>query len=96
MIAALLLGLAEIELEYRQERQAAGIRGRQAEGHLQGAAAGNDQSRPHQGEAVAGAGTDRCRDCDRLGDEQADGSAVFESQSSYGIVVANLRIGKLG
>jgi DNA invertase Pin-like site-specific DNA recombinase len=25
MIAALLLGLAEIELEYRQERQAAGI-----------------------------------------------------------------------
>jgi DNA invertase Pin-like site-specific DNA recombinase len=46
MIAALLLGLAEIELEYRQERQAAGIEVAKKKGVYQGRKKGTTKSEP--------------------------------------------------
>jgi DNA invertase Pin-like site-specific DNA recombinase len=46
MIAALLLGLAEIELEYRQERQAAGIEVAKKKGIYKGRKKGTTKSEP--------------------------------------------------
>lgn len=46
MMAALLLGLAEIELEYRQERQAAGIEVAKAKGVYTGRRAGTTKAKP--------------------------------------------------
>jgi len=46
------------------ENPRCGHRSCQAERHLQGAVEGNDESRACQGDAVAGKGADRCRDCD--------------------------------
>ena len=46
MIAALLLGLAEIELEYRQERQAAGIEVAKRKGIYKGRPRGTTKSEP--------------------------------------------------
>jgi DNA invertase Pin-like site-specific DNA recombinase len=46
MIAALLLGLAEIELEYRQERQAAGIEVAKRKGVYKGRRRGTTKAEP--------------------------------------------------
>jgi DNA invertase Pin-like site-specific DNA recombinase len=46
MMAALLLGLAEIELEYRQERQAAGIEVAKIKGVYTGRRAGTTKAKP--------------------------------------------------
>ena len=46
MIAALLLGLAEIELEYRQERQAAGIEVAKSKGIYKGRKRGTTKAQP--------------------------------------------------
>jgi DNA invertase Pin-like site-specific DNA recombinase len=46
MIAALLLGLAEIELEYRRERQAAGIEVAKRHGKYRGRKAGTTKAKP--------------------------------------------------
>ena len=46
MIAALLLGLAEIELEYRQERQAAGIEVAKRKGIYKGRKKGTTKAEP--------------------------------------------------
>ena len=46
MIAAVLLGLAEIELEYRQERQAAGIEVAKKRGIYQGRQRGTTKGKP--------------------------------------------------
>ena len=46
MIAALLLGLAEIELEYRQERQAAGIEVAKRKGIYKGRRKGTTKANP--------------------------------------------------
>jgi DNA invertase Pin-like site-specific DNA recombinase len=46
MIAAVLLGLAEIELEYRRERQAAGIEVARKKGVYKGRAKGTTKGRP--------------------------------------------------
>jgi DNA invertase Pin-like site-specific DNA recombinase len=46
MIAALLLGLAEIELEYRAERQAAGIDLAKKKGVYKGRKAGTTKAKP--------------------------------------------------
>jgi DNA invertase Pin-like site-specific DNA recombinase len=45
-IAAVMLGLAEIELEYRQERQAAGIRAAKKRGAYTGRKAGTTKKSP--------------------------------------------------
>ena len=45
MIAAVMLGLAEIELEYRQQRQMAGIEVARERGVYKGRQQGNNQSR---------------------------------------------------
>ena len=46
MIAAVMLGLAEIELEYRQERQAAGIEVAKKKGKYKGRRAGTFKAKP--------------------------------------------------
>src|SRR6202023_1192892 len=46
MIAALMLGLAEIELEYRQERQAAGIEVAKKKGIYKGRLKGTTKENP--------------------------------------------------
>ena len=46
MVASVLFGLAEIELEYRQERQAAGIRVAKKRGVYQGRAKGTTKANP--------------------------------------------------
>ncbi len=48
MIAALLLGLAEIELEYRQERQAAGIEVARRKGVYKGRKSGTTKGEPER------------------------------------------------
>lgn len=48
MIAAVLLGLAEIELEYRRERQAAGIEVAKKRGIYQGRKKGTTKSKPER------------------------------------------------
>lgn len=48
MIAALLLGLAEIELEYRRERQAAGIEVAKRKGTYRGRRKGTTKNQPHR------------------------------------------------
>ncbi len=61
MIAALLLGLAEIELEYRAERQAAGIEVAKRKGIYKGRKAGDDEGRASQGKGTAGKGVEGVR-----------------------------------
>ena len=46
MIAAVMLGLAEIELEYRRERQAAGIQVARKKGSYKGRKKGTTKSKP--------------------------------------------------
>lgn len=46
MVASVLFGLAEIELEYRRERQAAGIKVAKAHGAYQGRKNGTTKARP--------------------------------------------------
>ena len=48
MVASVLFGLAEIELEYRRERQAAGIRVAKARGVYQGRKKGTTKAMPHR------------------------------------------------
>jgi DNA invertase Pin-like site-specific DNA recombinase len=48
MIAAVMLGLAEIELEFRRERQAAGIAVARKKGVYKGRAKGTTKARPHR------------------------------------------------
>jgi DNA invertase Pin-like site-specific DNA recombinase len=48
MVASVLFGLAEIELEYRRERQAAGIRVAKARGVYRGRKKGTTKAVPHR------------------------------------------------
>ena len=58
MIAALLLGLAEIELEYRAERQAAGIEVAKKKGIYKGRKKGTTKGEPEPGKGTAGEGAE--------------------------------------
>jgi DNA invertase Pin-like site-specific DNA recombinase len=53
MIAAVMLGLAEIELEYRQERQAAGIEVAKRKGIYQGRQRGTTKAKPDRAKQLA-------------------------------------------
>jgi len=59
MIASLLFGLAEIELEYRSERQAAGIRVAKAAGVYKGRKAGTTKAKPARARDLAAQGFTR-------------------------------------
>jgi DNA invertase Pin-like site-specific DNA recombinase len=48
MVASVLFGLAEIEMEYRRERQAAGIRVAKARGVYRGRKKGTTKAMPHR------------------------------------------------
>jgi DNA invertase Pin-like site-specific DNA recombinase len=48
MIAAVMLGLAEIELEYRRERQMAGIAVARKNGKFTGRKKGTTKAKPHR------------------------------------------------
>jgi len=56
MIAALLLGLAEIELEYRRERQTAGIEVARKKGVFLGRQRGTTKAKPHRARELRGNG----------------------------------------
>jgi DNA invertase Pin-like site-specific DNA recombinase len=56
MIAAVLLGLAEIELEYRQERQTAGIEVAKRKGVYKGRQPGTTKGKPDRAIALAARG----------------------------------------
>ncbi len=56
MIAAVLLGLAEIELEYRQERQAAGIEVAKRKGVYKGRQRGTTKGKPNRAIKLAARG----------------------------------------
>jgi DNA invertase Pin-like site-specific DNA recombinase len=56
MIAAVLLGLAEIELEYRQERQTAGIEVAKRKGVYKGRQRGTTKGKPERATALAAKG----------------------------------------
>jgi DNA invertase Pin-like site-specific DNA recombinase len=53
MIAAVMLGLAEIELEYRQERQAAGIEVAKRKGIYHGRQRGTTKAKPERARELA-------------------------------------------
>ena len=56
MIAALLLGLAEIELDYRRERQMAGIEVAKKKGVFLGRKQGTTKAEPQRAQALRGKG----------------------------------------
>ena len=56
MIAAVLLGLAEIELEYRAERQAAGIEVAKRKGVYKGRRRGTTKGKPNRAIELAARG----------------------------------------
>lgn len=71
MIAAVLLGLAEIELEFRRER-----RGCQEAGRLPWAAKRHDQEQASTGAGVEGEGVDRGRSRHRARRQREDGVSL--------------------
>jgi DNA invertase Pin-like site-specific DNA recombinase len=52
MVASVMFGLAEVELEYRRERQAAGIRVAKARGVYRGRHRGTTKARPERARAL--------------------------------------------
>lgn len=52
MVASVMFGLAEIEMEYRQERQAAGIRLAKAKGVYRGRQKGTTKAQPQRARAL--------------------------------------------
>ena len=52
MLASVMFGLAEIELEYRRERQAAGIKVARARGVYQGRQCGSTKAKPQRARAL--------------------------------------------
>lgn len=56
MIAAVLLGLSEVELEFRRERQAAGIEVAKSKGRYKGRAKGTTKSKPDRAAALKAKG----------------------------------------
>jgi DNA invertase Pin-like site-specific DNA recombinase len=52
MIAAVLLGLSEVELEFRRERQAAGIEVAKSKGRYKGRSKGTTKSKPERALAL--------------------------------------------
>lgn len=56
MIAAVMLGLAEIELEFRRERQAAGIAAAKRKGVYKGRTAGTTKAKPRRAVELRGQG----------------------------------------
>ena len=56
MVASVLFGLAEIELEYRRERQAAGIAVAKAKGVYQGRRPGTTKAKPKEAQRLRNKG----------------------------------------
>ena len=81
MIAALLLGLAEIELEYRAERQAAGIEVAKKKGVYKGRKKGTTKGEPERARELRAKGLQGRRDRPGVGNQQADGAKVLECLS---------------
>ena len=76
MIAAVLLGLGEIELEYRAERQAAGIEVAQKKGIYKGRKKGTTKGEPERARQLRAKGLKVSEIAQAIGDEQADDRAI--------------------
>ena len=62
MVASVLFGLAEIELEYRRERQAAGIAVAKRRGAYHGRKKGTTKAKPTRARQLRGQGSERLGD----------------------------------
>ena len=71
MIAALLLGLAEIELEYRRERQEAGIAVAKGKGKYLGRKAGTTKGKPARAKELRASGHTIAEVCRAMGISKA-------------------------
>lgn len=65
LIASLLFGIAEMELQHAKERQAIGIALARKRGVYKGRQAGTTKATPETGARTQEAGTDRSRNCQR-------------------------------
>ena len=75
-IAALLLGLAEIEHGHIKERQKAGIAAAKARGAYKGRQPGARKASPERARALASKGNTKGRDCRGAGNQQAHRAAL--------------------
>jgi DNA invertase Pin-like site-specific DNA recombinase len=71
MIAALLLGLAEIELEYRTERQEAGIAVAEGKSKYRGRKAGTTKGKPARARELRSSGLTIAEVCQAMGISKA-------------------------
>lgn len=78
MIAALLLGLAEIELEYRRERQMAGIEVARKKGMFLGREKGTTKAKPSRAWGASCKRLAGSRNCSGVGDEYEDGATILD------------------
>lgn len=76
MVASVLFGVAEIELEYRRERQAAGIRVAKKRGVYRGRKKGDNQGCARSSVETAREGTRGRGDCERYGGQCSNGFSL--------------------
>ena len=76
MVASLMLGLAEIELEYRRDRQAAGIAVARRNGVYRGRAKGTTKAKPDRAKELPGQGDERRLDWPRRASRSGPSSAT--------------------
>lgn len=84
MIAALLLGLAEIELEYRQERQAAGIEVAKRKGVYQGRKRGTTKAVPTRAKELRERGLTVAEIAQALGTNKRTVHRYLQAESDCG------------
>jgi len=94
MIAALLLGLAEIELEYRQERQAAGIEVAKRKGIYKGRRKGTTKAEPARAKQLRAKGLTVAEIATALGTNKRTVQRYL--RTANGAAVTKLKTQKLG
>ena len=95
MIAALLLGLAEIELEYRQERQAAGIEVAKRKGIYKGRRKGTTKAEPTRARQLRAKGLTVAEISTALGTNKRTVQRYLKANRPIHEVVANRATEKL-
>lgn len=89
MIAALLLGLAEIELEYRQERQAAGIAVAKRKGMYKGRRKGTTKAEPARARQLRDRGLTVAEIAQALGTNKRTVQRYLKASSATATVLQN-------
>jgi DNA invertase Pin-like site-specific DNA recombinase len=89
MIAALLLGLAEIELEYRQERQAAGIAVAKRKGVYKGRRKGTTKAEPTRARQLRAKGLTVAEIAQALGANKRTVQRYFKADPATATLLPN-------